>query len=292
MTTLLRVTANERVLVGVDVTLHWTNRDQDGEPSAYTDPVTVAVAKADGTSVLTGSAVAGDETGEWTFSVAASFNTTLETWTVTWTRDDGAEFITTVRVVGGYHVSLTEARAIDPSLIGGVFDDATLIRARSQAEEEIKKMTNVDFVPTYHRVRISGNNDVELLLPDPYLRTMRSAVSYGYLAGTTSWSYSASSLAAVPANDVGVATLIDGSFWEYGLQNLLLEYESGLDLAPYDVQLATVMLMRYRTNQTRSGRVVNAQTITGPNGEQVQPASFYSVASQILRPYRMRWGVG
>lgn len=291
MTTLLRVTAHERVLVGTEAILHWVNRDQDGEPLDYGGAVTVAVTKADGSAVQSGSAAAGDETGEFTFTVTVGNNATLETWNVAWTRADGAVYNTTVRVVGGYHVSLTEARAIDPSLIGGIYDDATLLRARAQAEEEIKKMTNVDFVPTYHQVRISGNNGTELLLPDPYLRRVRTAASYGYIAGTTSWTYPSSAVQAIPPSDTGLATLIDGSYWEYGESNLVLEYEAGLDVAPFDVQMATVMIMRYRTNQTRNGRVMNAQPIQGPNGEQIQPASLYSVATQILRPYRMRWGI-
>jgi len=257
--------ATEQILVGASAVLTGTFRDQDGDLAEPAGTMTVGVAAADGTAVLAaGTATTTTATGRRTVALTAAQNDELELLTATWTNGTVTQ-TTTVEVVGGYYASVKEMRESDDVLADTrKYPAVDLVAARRAVETEFEAFCGAAFVPRYRRVRLSGNGSEELVLPDPYVRSVRSVRVYD-----TDGNYEAftqAELDAIVVNDSGIVVRTDSDAFEYGNQNLVVEYEHGLDLPPADLLEAFYLRLRDRVNRSMRGVPDRATTFTSDVG--------------------------
>lgn len=218
----------------------------DETPTSATVGVVVTVRRLDGTTVSTGAAsLAG--TGVYTYTVPGQAN--LDTLVVDWVASSIGGAVVTARdyieVVGGFLFGLGEARALDPPLSSVTYPTAVLAQKRVEVEVECERICGRSFVPRFRRVTLSGQGNSKLLLPEGDVRALR-AVSVGGVA------LSAGDLAATYALSSGV--LDRGySYWPYGWNNIIAEYEVGMDYPPEDLRAAAMKRLRSRLTATSSG---------------------------------------
>lgn len=278
--------ADQQILVGTAATLSWTSVDSTGEPAAPAGAVSVSVTKADGTSALASGAatVSGNVA---TRALPAGNNTTLERLTAVWTdAGDGSTATTHIDVVGGFYFTLATARARDRSLDdAGVYTTEQLLDARRAVEAFCERSTRVSWVPRWRQVRVSGSGRCDQYLPDPILRTVRAVRVYSADSYT---SFTAEHLAAIPANESGIATRTDGNVWPVGVNNIVVEYEHGHDRPPADLVNATIIHLRLHLNETRSGFSGEPQTVTDIDGNVIDAPSPWRTVLGAYKRYRMR----
>lgn len=277
--------ADQRVLVGTTATLSWTSLTADGEPAAADGTVTVKVDKADGTAVLTVGATSG--TNPYTRSLPAASNLTLESLTATWYVDGVATATTYIEVVGAYYFSIAAARDRDASLNdAGGYTLAVLTEARRQVEDYCERYTNAAWVPRWRQARLSGTGSTAIVLPDPKLRTVRAARIY--TSATAYTSLTADELAAIPADDAGIATRTDGGTWPTGDANIVIEYEHGHDRPPADLVNAAIVHLRLQINETRTGFSAEPQIITDAIGNVIDVPSPWRTVLGTYKRYRVQ----
>lgn len=223
----------QRILRGVAATLTWQALGSDGETAAPSDPVTVEVARADGTVVLeAGTTTDGDGSSPRTVALPAEHTQLLDRLTATWTAADDSAATTEVEVVGGYYFTIAEARASDPSLENDTkFTTPALIDARRQVEEEFEAICGVAFVPRFTR-EITVDR-----LAWPAVRTLRAVSTW------TGQSYE-------PWTDLSYLVPDDqGVIW--GLPRCAryqIDYEHGYDRPPAEIKAAALIRLRDRAS--------------------------------------------
>lgn len=255
--------------------------DADGEPDSGSGTITVKLDKADGTNVL----AVGSTTGSnpYTRSLPVASNLTLEQLVATWYVDGVAHATTYIEVVGGYYFSVATARLRDASLNdAGGYTETQLIEARRAVEDYCERYTRTAWVPRFRSARLSGSGGRALYLPDPMLRQVRAARVY-----TTSTDYTAltvAELAAIPADESGIAVRTDSGIWPRGESNIVIEYEHGHDQPPADLLNASIIHLRLHLNETRSGFSGEPQTVTDINGNVIDvPSPWRSVLGAYKR---------
>lgn len=257
--------ADQRILKGVAATLRWQPIDSDGTAADPGGTVTVDIARADGTALITGGSTAGATDAERTYSLAAASNTLLDVLTVTWKVGGVARATTTVEVVGGYYASIAEIRSAVQSLNSTTeFPDALVLRARWEVEAEFERITDRAFVPRFYAGRFSGSGTSRQLLRHYQLRSTRFVRSY--TDGTNYTASSSGDLAAIPADDAGIANRVDGGIFEPGHGNLLIGYEHGYDRPPAEVRRVFLVRLRNVLASTKSGVPDRATTFTQAGG--------------------------
>ena len=257
--------ADEQILAGAAATLTASFRDQDGDLADPAGTVTVKVARANGTVVLAaGTATTNAGTGVRTVALSAANNTQTDVLTCTWT-DGTVTLTTTVEVVGAYYASTKQIRESDEVLADTrKYPAATLVAARRSVETEFEDYCRASFVPRYRRVRLDGSGDTEQLLPDPYVRSVRSVRVYD--TDGTYEALTSTELAAIEVNDSGVVKRTDGEVFDKGEQNLVVEYEHGLDRPPSDLADAFMLRLRDMVNRAHRGVPDRASTFTSDVG--------------------------
>ncbi len=278
--------ADQQIMVGTAATLSWTSLDSTGEPAAAAGAVDVVVTKADGTSVLaSGAAATSGNTHSRTLPPTS--NVTLERLTAVWTdTGDSSTATTHIEVVGGFYFTLATARSRDRSLDdAGGYTTEQLLEARRAVEAFCEKSTGVAWVPRWRQVRISGSGTRDQYLPDPMLRTVRAVRVYS--DGATYTSFTADHLAAIPANESGIATRADGNVWPAGTNNIVIEYEHGHDRPPADLVNATIIHLRLHLNETRSGFSGEPQIVTDINGNAIDTPSPWRTVLGAYKRHRM-----
>lgn len=216
----------------------------DENPTSASVGVVVTVRRLSGTVVTTGPGVLVAP-GTYTFTVPGQ--ATLDTLSVEWvaTSIGGAVVTATdyIEIVGGYLFGLAEARALDPPLSSTTYPTALLAQKRLEVEQECEEICGRSFVPRFRRIVLSGPGNSKLLLPEGDVRALR-AVSVG---GTA-----LSDLSAVYALASGV--LDRGySYWPQGWNNIVVEYETGMDYPPEVIRAAAMKRLRSRLTLTSSG---------------------------------------
>jgi hypothetical protein len=119
-------------------------------------------------------------------------------------------------------------------------------------------------VPRYRRVRLDGSGDEEQLLPDPYVRSVRSVRVYD--TDGTYEAFTSTELAAIEVNDSGVVKRTDGDTFDRGEQNIVVEYEHGLARPPADLADAFMVRLRDVVNRAHRGVPDRASTFTSDVG--------------------------
>lgn len=226
--------------------------------------VTVAVKRLDGTLVASGPATPGG-TGVYTYPLPAQAN--LDTLTVDWSGSVGGGPVTVrdiVEVAGGFMFSLAEAVAMPPTLSTTKFPAAVLAAKRTVVEVEAERICGYAFVPRFTRIALSGNWTSKLALPHPYVRALRAVRVDGVV-------WTAEQVAAVGLADSGVMTLSPatpwgGAVWPWGVRNVIVEYEHGLDMPPLDVRDAAIVRLRYRLTMGDTNVPYRAISFTATDG--------------------------
>lgn len=245
--------SDQRVLAGVTATLSATFRDQDGEPTSPGTVTVEVVSEASGTVVLAAGTATVTPTDATTRTVALSPAQTasLDRLVCTWTDSGTVAATTYVEIVGGYWASVAELRDGDEKIQSGTrFSNDLVIAVRKEAEDFFEDRTNTAWVPRYAWARVDGTGSCSLGLPHPYVRRIRSVRSYSDATTYTAWT--APQLASVTASPSGVVERTDGGVWDYGRQNLLVEFEHGTDRPPHDLSRAFARFMRAELAATKS----------------------------------------
>lgn len=283
--------ADQRILAGRDATLRWTNTDADGIEAVAAGTVTVAVARADGTSLTTGTATLdGTTTGTYTFALTAAQTATLDRLTVTWTDGgDSSTATTTVEIVGGYLVSIAEARAYDNSLSVDRISDTDLVTARYEAEIEVEWICARAFVPRYGRFTLDGADEPDLVIPATEVRTITACTVDGS-------AYGSSQLAALVPVDSGTGetSIIQqpwGSVWNTGQANVTVAVAHGWTNPPPDLKRAFKRRLRDIVNGGGSGipeRATRFQVTEGGTFELNTPNQYSTGIPDVDATYQ-RW---
>ena len=257
---------NQRTLRGTPASLAFTNVDSDGTNTAASGAVTVGVTKGDG-STLVASATATTGTNPYLYALTAANNTELQWLTATWTdAGDSSVHTTLIEVVGGYYASLADIRNSDSSLTDAVkYPDARILQVRWDTEVEFEEACGVSFVPRYRRVRLDGSGRGTQVLPNQFVRSVRSVRVYS--DETTYVAFTAGELAAIDVSQgAGLIHRTDGFYFPQGYKNIVVEYEHGFDRPPADLRQAFLTRVRSRLNFDKTGIPDRATTYVPAEG--------------------------
>jgi hypothetical protein len=257
--------ADRRILRGSPATLSYQFQDADGVAAAPAGAATIGVVKADQSDlVAAGTATVGTGSDPRTYALAAV--NTLELLTATFTdAGDGSTHEQRIEVVGGYYFSVAAARAAEPSLADTAsYDQATVVAARREVEDEAERICARAFVPRFCRDQLDGSGRSALRLTNPDLRQLRSVKVDGV-------AYSGPQLAAVlPDRSRGElrlpATGTPTTTWPAGVGNVIVEYDYGWDRPPAELVKAAILRLRSRLNMPRSGVPDRAERIVLAEG--------------------------
>ncbi len=238
--------ADQQILAGAAATLTATWLDSTGEiDTSITSNVTVGVARADGTEVIANTQAATTEDGVSTVALDPADTAQLDWLTATWTHGPSEATITSVvEVVGGFYLSVAQARELEPGIAdAGTYPDAEVRRVRAEVEDEFEAICGVAFVPRFHQVRYGSNPAChDLVLPYPRVRRIRSII--GPAGPWTNDQIGAVGLNALP----GVLRARSG--WT---GPLTIAFEHGYDRPPPELVAAAALRIRHRLNRPVSG---------------------------------------
>lgn len=208
------------------------------EDGVAADPgsVAVAVLRADGTSVVSGSAT-GTGTAARTFNLTAVHTALLDTLKITWTSTPKGTLVSYVEVVGGFLFSVAEFRSLGTAYTNVTnYPTSVVTDMRTRVEQALEDACNVAFVPRYTRETAAANGTT-LILKWPKVRTIRAASS---VTGGITTTLSAGELALLSWDDRGLY----GYSWPVGYGNLTVGYEHGWDRPPEMMRQAALLLAK------------------------------------------------
>ena len=250
-----------RVIKGVAATIShtwWV-----GEvATAATVSVTATVKRLDGTAIA-GSPFTGTLAATSTFTLPAQAD--LDAFTVDWAGTVGGAPRTErdyIEVCGGFLFELAEARAAPPPLDGTKYPTALLEALRVEVEQEAERITRRALVPRFARVAVAGTGSGRLMAPQGDLRVLRAVTVDGV-------AWSADQLAQVGLSESGLLYARSGWWpapYPAGRRNIILEYEHGQDMPPYDIRKAGIVRLRTRAGLTDTTVPYRATSFTVPDG--------------------------
>jgi hypothetical protein len=214
----------------------------DEVPTSANGAVSVRITREDGTLVQAGDASGPDVDDAYSFTFNGS--DTLDRLNVSWTMTLGGDPMIldqdSIEVVGGFYFGLAEARKIDSVFANATrYPTADVIDVRLQTESECERICRQAFVPRFERETLDGHPNVRhLRLRWPNLRKVR-ALSVNGVPWTDD------RLALVGADRLGIIRPGNdwywwfgggyGSVWPWGVGNIVVEYEHGLDRPPAEI---------------------------------------------------------
>ena len=138
----------QRILVGASSAVaRLTAFDQDGEPADLSGTVSVAVTRASGASVQTGTATDVTGLGRYEFTLSDAAVGTLDVLTLTWSTGGIVRATTYVRIVGGYLFSVSDLMQ-QPGMSKSL-DRASALLIRDTVTDLFERFTRHSFVPAY-----------------------------------------------------------------------------------------------------------------------------------------------
>jgi hypothetical protein len=226
----------------------------------------VAVTRSDGTAVTVGS-VTGSAT-DWTYTIPATSNTLVDTYTETWTATSGGllqEFVDYIEVTGGYLFDLSEFRALGTAYANTTnYPDATVRDIRTLVEQWIEDVACRAFVPRFWpdaraldagAVSVNGTGNYLLPLMWPHVRAIRKVAFDGT-------DVSVDQLATVlPYQNIG---LYYPAYWTAGFGNVTVHYEHGDSMPPTPIKRAALALAKHLiTPGSADDRAINVTNDSG-----------------------------
>ncbi len=213
--------------------------------------VGVVVTREDGTVVQSVTISSADANHGYSFTFQGS--DVLDRLSVSWSATVGGDDVVldqeTIEVVGGFYLGLSEIRSVDPKFQGtsGVaqYPTETLRERRIEVEDEFERICGQAFVPRFEREVLSGPRDDwgPLKLRWPLLRKVR-AISVG---GTPLAQQVVDGFGADP---LGLLRRDGG--WPYGVGNVVVEYEHGMDRPPTDIARVAKLRLKSLLLTTKS----------------------------------------
>lgn len=258
--------ADQQLLQATVGSLTATLHDSDGEVRASVGSLTVGVTTASGSSIVSAGSVTNGGTLGMSYGLTAALTADLDNLTASWTDTGDSSVHTSIaEIVGGYYFTVAELRAMESSLMSATTYTAAQVRAaRREVEDEFERICGVAFVPRYRRVTLDGTGGQTLDLPDTMVRTVRSA--WGYSDATNYTALTATELAALEVSLSGRVRRRDGGTFEYGSQNVVVEYEHGHDRPPSDLKRAAMLYCRIKLNLAKAGIPDRATSIVDETG--------------------------
>jgi hypothetical protein len=233
--------------------------------------VTVTVKKADGTTLLSTTAVNDPAVGVYTVVIPPQAS--LNFLTLTWTGTFSGTSITIesyVEIVGGFFFSISELRGADSALANATrFPDTALIDARQDVETEFEDICGRAFVPRYAREYIRdmfASNDERGYYKALYLTHTDPIRITGAKVGTTAYT-STDALSWETSQYVeliggsGIALrggpLLNGTFTG---TPTYVEYEYGFPQVPFQIKQKAIK--RARLNLLGMGSTIDPRATT------------------------------
>lgn len=245
----------QRALAGAAFTARYGHLDADGflvdAPSA---PPTVAAVDLSGDAVTFGAvqtvSEGGDNADVYEAAIAASAVTEPDQLTITWTADS-VDHSRVIDVVGGYLVSMYDARRRKSNRNYQSRSDDDLIVARTIVEDEAEEIMHRSMVPRARKaiVRTPGPLACPLLLPDVDIIGLRKVTAT--TPSGTATDYTAAQIANLHADRGGLVHRLDGSAWP-SRGTLTFVYTYGLTHPPHDVAQAALRRLDYWTGEGAS----------------------------------------
>lgn len=261
----------QRIRQSAAATIQVVFTDQYGTPTEPGGAVTVTITRANGDSVVSAGATTSGSTGVRKYQLTAAQTAQLDVLTAAWVdASTSATWTTYHRVVGGFVFLLSEARASNDVLADTAkYPDTLLAAKRDEVEEELEWICDRSVVPSFARVTVdgTGTNRISTGLHD--IRTLRAITTYDTVGGT-GVALSGGDLAAISSFPNGDLCRTDGSVFPFGVGNVVVEAEYGLNGA--DSQLATAALTRLRSLVTVGVSQIPERTRswTDPHGNTYQ----------------------
>lgn len=231
--------------------------------------VTVAVTRADGTTVAGVGAVSVGAAGLYTATLPAQ--TALDVLTATWTGAT-SKVRTTHEIVGRQLVELAEIRGQTNLNNPTAYPNVVLDDARAWFVDLVVDYCGFSPIPRYAYETVSGTGrSVVQLTNRPYIRTLRSVSIDGTAeSDLTRW-----------ALDEGILDRrLAGGTFNVGIRNVAVGYEHGLDSPQADLRRAALTAIRFRvltdTNNQIPDRALSMTNEYG-NIQMAQPGESYPV---------------
>jgi hypothetical protein len=252
-----------RMLATTKVTVSHTF-GADEVPTDAAGAVTATVKRLDGTDAGSGTATHGAAgSGLYSRDVTGAL---IDTFTADWSGSVGGSNVSVrdfVELTGGFLFELPDVRE-EFKLSTTAWPPAKLARKRLEVEVECERICRRAFVPRFKRYLLDGSGDSDLVVPDMYLRAVRAAsVSSSGPAGPFV-ALTAGQLAALAALDSGVIVRTD-DVWPAGRQNVIVEYEHGMDYPPEDIRSAARLRLRSILPRASSGIPDRTISFTDPS---------------------------
>jgi hypothetical protein len=232
--------------------------DADGDAADPTGTVTVAVTRADATTV-TGLSVTGSGTDPRTVTLSTADTATIDWLTAVWSID-GTEVATDVtEIVGGVLINETAAKAIDPSLA----NHPRFKAARKATEDTVTTELCRSPFQRFYTERVDGTGTCALRVSWPDISEVVWARVW---SNTTSTDLTAGEVAAlVPDDRQRSIARTDGNVWPYGHRNIEIGYRFGFNF-PNDLHDNLVVAIRWHLNKFSNGLPFLGESVVLPEG--------------------------
>lgn len=222
-----------------------------------TGSVSATVSREDGTVVQGPVVCSGPDVNHgysFTFQGSDDLDRLALVWTATVAGDAIQIDHDRIEVVGGFYMGLGEARDIDPKFKdSGRYTTQQLIDRRNEVEDEFERICGQAFVPRFERETVSpgrfvDSRDRPLKLKWPRLRRVR-AVTVGGVAWTSD---KLTQFGSDPLGLLRYGVPGTGTSWPYGVGNIVVEYEHGLDYPPTGIVRVAKLRMKSLLLTTQS----------------------------------------
>jgi hypothetical protein len=237
----------QRIVQGSSATLSHTFL-VDGVPTNPSpDAATITITRADGTVLVASTAATEAGTGIVTYTLTPAQTALLDTLTVAWTATFGGQAqaqADVIEIAGGVLFTIADARARAPladmtgSPAAYSYSSATIVDARTWAEQEIEDACGAAFVPRYARETLVARGTRGIRLGHRRVRTIRTLS----IDGTT---VDAGYLAALYVDAGTLMSFSRYAYWPWGAR-LIIGYEHGYDTPPRAASVAALDLARDR----------------------------------------------
>jgi hypothetical protein len=213
----------------------------DRPPGPATGSVTVTITKADGTTLMSGTATLAGNTYTFTLPPQPELDRLSVTWSGTW---GGVvqSVVTTAEIVGGYLFRVDTARQYGDQVLADTtkYPDDVIEAARAEITDLFEQVCDVAFVPRYARDVLDGSGGYAI-------RVFNRRCSRVIAATMDGVALTSSELADITVRPSGWLVRKSGA-WNYSFtgRNITVAYEQGWPIVPADIALAGLVLCRYQ----------------------------------------------
>lgn len=256
----------QQIVVDTPATLSAVFYPTGSDTAAADGTVTVAVTRADGTTVTGVGAVTGSG---GTYQATLPAQTSLDLLTATWDGDT-QKVRTTHEIIGVPIVELAEIRATLNIGDTSKFPNARLAEARAWFTDLATDALNYSPIPRFAHETLDGTglSTIDLMGSHAYLRQLRWATVDGETVDPedlAEWGFTDSRIDRSPA----------GGVFTSGHRNIQIAYEHGLDRPSAELRQLALMAIRFRLLTNQAGQIPDrALSITNEYGnvQMAQPS--------------------